>query len=400
MNLDASQQRAITAATSSRVSIVTGSAGSGKSTIIGEITRQLESNGETVQLAAFAGKAAARVREACKHPASTIHRLLAYDGRTFNAGPLSGVSIVIDESSMVDSQLMAEIVRRNPRRLILVGDEAQLPPVGRGAPFADLINLRPDLVSRLTTCYRSSEAVFQAASAIRSGGRPPMFLNTPGEHWEMQNTGNARRTQAQILEWVLSDGWDFERDIILTARNGESATEPATVRGLNTAIVDAVSPRDWKNAKERFKVDDRVMCTKNFADIDCWNGTTGTVHAVDADGGVWVRTDVPVINQAATRDAENPVYTSHVLFGKDRRASLQLAYALSVHKSQGSQFKNVIMACFERDTWGLLDRSLLYTGVTRTQSTCVVVGEVAAVWRAIDRVNMKQTVMQRLADEG
>lgn len=396
MKFDASQQRAIDRATSSRVSIITGGAGSGKTTLIKAITETLETNGETVALAAFAGKAAARVREACQHPASTIHRMLGYDGKRFNAGDLRDTSVILDESSMIDSQLMAEIVTRNPRRLILVGDQAQLPPVGRGQPFHDLIAMRPDLVSTLTTCYRATEAVFQAASTIRGGGRPPMCLTTPGEHWEIRNTGDRARTQAQILEWVTADGWDFERDILLVARNGESNADPCTVRGLNAAITDALAPRDTKT---RLVVGDRVMNTKNMPDLDVWNGTTGTVHAVDQDGGIWVRTDVPVINVAATTDERNPKYTSHVLFGKDRRGALQLAYAVTVHKSQGSQFRNVIVACFDSDTWGLLDRSLLYTGVTRTQSTCVVVGQASAVWRAVDLVHNKQTVMQRLAAE-
>lgn len=396
MKLDASQLRAIEHACTHRVSIITGGAGTGKSTIIKTITDTLEANGETVALCAFAGKAAARVREACQHPASTIHRMLLFDGTRFNLGTLSDTSVIVDESSMVDSQLLAAIVERNPRRLVLVGDQAQLPPVGRGQPFHDLITLRPALVSTLTTCYRATEAVYQAASTIRNGGRPPMCLSTAGEHWEIRNTGDAARTQSEILKRVLSADWDFERDILLVARNGNGPSEPGTVLGLNAAIVSAVAPRD---AKTRFVVGDRVINTKNMPELDVWNGTTGTVHAVDQDGGVWVRTDTPVLKNPLAPSERVPQYTSHVLFGKEIRASLQLAYALTVHKSQGSQFRNVLLACFERDTWGLLDRSLLYTGVTRTQARCDVVGQVSAVWRAVDRVHNKRTVMQQLAAE-
>lgn len=221
-----------------------------------------------------------------------------------------------------------------------------------------------------------------------------MEAHSEGETWTMLNTGDAKRTQAQIMAWVEAGHIDFEQDLILCARNGDNDTEPCTVRGLNSAIVDLISPR---KEKQKFNVGDRVINTKNLPDMDVWNGTTGTVHAVDQDGGVWVRTDIPVIDWNKTTDERKPQYTSHVLFSRDNRKHLQLAYALTVHKSQGSQYRHVIMACFNRDSWGLLDRSLLYTGVTRTKVACCVVGELSAVWAAIDKVNHKNTVLQQLS---
>ncbi len=389
MKFDKSQTDAIAAATTNRFSVITGSAGTGKTTIIKAITDQLESRGETVALAAFAGKAAARVREACDHPATTIHRMLGYNGKRFMEGDLSYRSVILDEASMIDALLMAEIIRRKPRRLCLVGDPSQLPPVGRGQPYHDIINLRPDIVSTLTTCYRATEAVYQAASVIRSGGRPTLFTESPGEKWTMMNTGSAARTHKMILEWVEADMFDFENDIILVARNGETADEPCTVRGLNAAISQILRPRDEKT---KFVKGDRVMNLKNLPAIDCWNGTTGTVHEVDIDGGIWIRLDTPAIIEG------NP--TMHVLFGKDIRRHLQLAYAVTVHKSQGSQHRRVLFAAFRRDTWGLLDRSLLYTAVTRTKQACAVVGELGAVWAAIEKLNHKRTCMQVIAEQG
>jgi exodeoxyribonuclease V alpha subunit len=220
-----------------------------------------------------------------------------------------------------------------------------------------------------------------------------MEARSDGERWTMTNTGDPARTQVQILEWVEAGAFDWQSDVILVARNGETATDPCTVRGLNTAIVDMISPRD---SKTKFRTGDRVINTKNLPALDVWNGTTGTVHAVDQDGGIWVRTDVPVIDHGKTKDERAPVYTEHVLFGRDVRSNLQLAYALTVHKAQGSQYRNVLVACFQRDGWGLLDRALLYTAVTRTKSACAVVGELAAVWAAIDKTNGKRTVMQIL----
>ena len=397
MKLDSSQTAAIEHACRTPFSIVKGNAGSGKTTIIKAITERLEASGESVALCAFAGKAAARIREACQHPASTIHRMLGYNGRVFQCETLAGISVIVDEASMIDSMLLAEIIRREPKRLCLVGDPAQLAPVGRGQPFHDLITLRPDLVASLTTCYRATEAVYQAATVIREGGRPPLSAESPGEKWTITNTGDAKQTQRQILEWISGDVFDFETDVILCARNGETDKDPCTVKGLNAAIVDLISPRDGKN---KFNVGDRVINTKNMPEMDVWNGTTGTVHAVDIDGGIWVKTDIPVIDQSKTTDERNPIYTERVLFGKENKKHLQLAYAMTVHKSQGSQYRHVLIACFNRDGWGLLDRSLLYTAVTRTKSACCVVGEVSAVWRAIDKVNHKKTIIQQLAEMG
>jgi exodeoxyribonuclease V alpha subunit len=391
--LDKIQLKAVDAACCSAFSIITGGAGVGKTTIIKEITTRLEANGERVLLCAFAGKAAARLREACEHPASTIHRMLKFNGSEFALESLSGSTVIVDEASMVDSLLMAEVMNRTPARMVLVGDPAQLPPVGRGQPFHDIINLRPDLVSTLTTCYRATEAVYQAANVIRSGGRPPMQAESENEKWSITNTGNAERTQSTILRWVKAGAFDFEQDIILVARNGENDAEPCTVRGLNKAIVDAISPRDEKT---KFVKGDRVINTKNLIELDVWNGTTGTVHEVDIDGGVWVHTDTPVIDVAKSEGSSETVYTDYVLFSKENRKHLQLAYALTVHKAQGSQARNVCMVALQRDTHCLLDRSLLYTGVTRTKQACVVVGEVAAVYSAIDKVGHKRTVLQQL----
>jgi exodeoxyribonuclease V alpha subunit len=396
MKLDSTQIAAVSHACSSRFSIITGGAGTGKTTIIREITTRLESRGEKVALAAFAGKAAARIREACEHPASTVHRLLQYNGKAYLNPTLDGVSLIIDEASMLDAPLCAEVMKRNPRRLCLVGDAAQLAPVGRGMPFHNLLELRPDTVATLTKCYRATEAVYQAASAIRSGSRPPLSLTSDGERWSMQNTGNPEQTQREIMRWVEAGFFDFEKDVILCARNGENDQEPGTVRGLNRAIADLLLPRDEKT---KFVVGDRIMNLVNWPEKDVWNGTCGAVHAIDTDNCIWMRTDIPVIDMEKTRDEANPVYTSHVLFDKEHRKNLQLAYALTVHKSQGSQHRNVCFAAFNRDSWGLLDRSLLYTAVTRTKEACVVVGELSAVYAAVGKKNVKRTVLQVIGEQ-
>jgi exodeoxyribonuclease V alpha subunit len=400
MQFDSAQLAAIEAGCSKRFAVITGGAGTGKTTIIKAIATSLIDKGYNVTLCAFAGKAAARLRQATGLPTSTIHRMLQYDGAGFRAEAFSDNTIIIvDEASMVSADLFAEIVERNPMRLILVGDPAQLPPVGRGQPFHDIIKLNPEIVHELTRCYRATEAVFKAATAIRNGQRPLEHDKTEGERWDIINTGNAATTQAELLKWVDADHIDFEQDIILVPRNGENDEAASTVRGLNRAIAQLFDRKEniIRETSWALRKGDRVINTKNFPLLDVWNGTTGTVHEIDIDGGIWVTLDEPAIDHARTKDEKNPVMTDKVLFGKTEKKSLQLAYALSTHKSQGSQYRRVIFVALMRDSFNLLDRSLIYTAITRTREQCVVVGEVAAFYAGINKRIEKRTVLQQLA---
>lgn len=398
IQLDADQERAVVFALSADFCVINGGAGTGKTTIIDELTRRLTNQGETVRLCAFAGKAAARLKEVTKREASTIHRLLGSNGISFLAGDLIGITVIIDEASMVSSDLLAEICKRKPKRLILVGDEAQLPPVGKGQPFHDLINLRPDAVANLKTCYRATEAVYQAATAIRNGQMPEIHSATASEKWDIIQTGNGRLTEKAILEWVKSGHIDFDNDILLCPRNGGDKNAPpdSTVASLNEEIVKLVNPR---STDEKICAGDRVINTKNFAEENVWNGTTGKVLSVDVDGSAWVRLDVPIQDKARSGqdDSGNPFYTDTVLFTREMKKHLQLAYALTVHKSQGSQYRRVIFIALDRDCHMLLDRPLLYTAVTRTKEQCVVAGQISAVQKAIQTYRAKRTVIQELA---
>lgn len=393
MTFDEIQLQAISRAVSSPFHIINGAAGCGKTTIIREITDRLTERGEKVSLCAFAGKAAARLREATGYEASTVHRMLGSNGVKFMRGTLKGSTVILDEASMVASDLMAEIVRRDPDRFILVGDQAQLPPVGKGQPFHDLIALMPDKVTTLRTCYRNQEAVYHNAMLLREGVMPEMFQESPRERWSIKQTGDADQTHKWLLNVVRSGGVDFDEDIILVPRNGENAEQACTVEGLNRDIVNMVNPRPDPSVK--FQVGDRVINGKNFSDEDVWNGTTGKVSAVDQSGCAWVHLDTPCLDVQAS-SPDHPVYRSKVLFSKEMMKHLSLAYALTVHKAQGSSYRNVLFVALNRDAHALLDRSLLYTAVTRTREKCCVVGQKNAVWQAIKTVRPKRTVIQEV----
>lgn len=395
IELDQSQIEAVEQATKRRFTIINGGAGCGKTTIIREIAGRLSDRGEKVALCAFAGKAAARLKEATGRPATTIHSLLGSDGVKFREPPFPERTVIVDESSMVNSCLLAEIVRRKPRRLILVGDQAQLAPVGPGQPFHDIIGIYPETVHTLTTCYRNSEAVFKAATAIRNGRMPLLHDRSDNETWDVYNTGGEAETQQVILDWVQKGVFDFEQDIILTYRKGDRSKEtgeipPCTVDRLNEEIVKIVNPRSSDETR-KFLPGDRVINTKNNPDKDVWNGTTGTVHAIDEDGKMWLRLDIPI------PDPVHPGETlDRVLLTRDEQKELHHAYALTVHKAQGSQYRKVLFVCLNRDRYHL-DRSLVYTAVTRTKQSCIIVGQVEALTQSLWNIKSKQTVIQLVA---
>ena len=389
MELDPTQVDAVNHAVNHQFAIITGGAGTGKTTIIKEIISQIKGD---ILLCAFAGKAAARVKEATGRYASTIHSMLGFKGTEFTVGDLHGKTVIVDEASMVDSDLMARIIERKPDRLILVGDQAQLPPVGKGQPFHDIIAHNPEVVANLTKCFRNKEAVFKAATSIRNGEMPQLSDKSESEQWDVIATPNPEKAQEAILEWVKQGFIDFDTDIILAPKNGDKDA-PCTIIGLNEAIVNLVNPRTFEG--EKWKVGDRVINTQNNPEKDVWNGTTGMIHSIDFDGKMFIKLDDPIVDQARSK-GDKTVYTDLVLFDKDMVKELQLAYALTVHKSQGSQYKRVVFCCLTRDNFSL-NRSLIYTAVTRTKEQCIVVGQPAALQRGIATVQQKQTVLQELA---
>lgn len=392
ITLDNNQLAAIDKATAPGLSIITGGAGTGKTTIIKELATRLQAAGHPVLLAAFAGKAAARIKEATGFEASTIHRMLGWMGDRFTCGHLRGQTVIIDEASMVSSTLLAEITSRHPDRLVLVGDAAQLPPVGEGQPFHDIIRFFPQKVSYLTTCYRATEAVFKAATAIRNGDQPLMQDESEHEKWRMVSTGDARATHQYILNLAKQGYLDFSQDIVLTPRNDDEANGAAAIIPLNKDLVEIANPRDAED-DGRFKAGDRVLNTKNLPSLDIWNGTTATVMAVEPKGRLYIKTDYPVLADDGTK-------TTEVTVPKDEVKNFRHAYALTVHKSQGSQYRKVVFVVLQRDAFALLDRSMIYTGVTRAKQECLVVGELRAFADAIRRNTSKATVFQQLAKLG
>lgn len=395
---DETQLAAVKFAIQHKGAIINGGAGAGKTSVIKMIVRGIQAAYPrlSIKLCAPTGKAAARLKEASGIEATTIHVMLCSQGNEiFKAGPLDQCAIIVDESSMVDSALLAEIVKRNPARLILVGDQAQLTPVGRGQPFHDIIDTAPELVRTLTKCYRNTEAVFQAATQIRGGNLPPRHAKSENENWVVVPANNPNEIQEVICRWAEDGYLDFEKDIVLCPKNGkrndDDHFQEATVNSLNEELLQIDRKKRGQSSNEKFLPGDRVINTKNTPDAHVWNGTTGTVHSVTDDGKeLFVKLDIPVT------EADGKIIET-VHFDKEMVKNLFHAYALTVHKSQGSQYRKVVVTILARDAFQL-DRSMIYTGVTRTKSECIIVGDYNTLARGIGNVKRKQTVMQCLRE--
>lgn len=385
MQLNHEQEKAIDIATSSKISWISGGAGCGKTTIVKEIADKVK---EPV-LVAPTGKAAARLREASGLPTSTIHSRLQFIGDAFLGGNLSGQNWIIDESSMVDSRLMYEIVKREPESITLVGDFAQLQPVGPGAPFFDIVKHYPELGQDLKICYRNKESIFQAAMEVRRGEMPGKSYESLGEIWEISPIKNAEDAHNLILGMVRQGKLDFEQDIIICCRNGEGDNPaPCTVRSLNRDIADIILPR---GEKEKWKVGDRIICRKNFSSKDIWNGTTGTITAVTYDKkGLYVRGDIPFMTSKGPQE--------EVLWEGEVLKESQLAYAITSHRSQGSQYRKIVFVINNND-FIMLSRSLIYTAITRAQKECHVIGSLTAFCQGINNIADKDTAFKLIEHE-
>lgn len=373
MQLDESQVQAVTAARDNPHCFITGGAGTGKTTIIKAIADDMEH----CELMAPTGKAAARLKEATGYDACTIHRALMWTGDEFMRHGDFSSPVIVDESSMVDSWLLARLLDFHPPKIILVGDSAQLAPVGHGQPFHDLLKIRPDLTHTLIHCWRAQGAVHKAAQAIREGKHPETNDKSGGEAFRLQETGNAKKTVAQLIKWVEQGHFDPTQDIILSARYGDGE-EDGGIDSINKAVRAIVNP-----SLEKWAVGDRVLNCKNFSDLDYWNGDLGTITDIDTDGFPWVTLD---------RNSESPV-----LCRKEQTKELKHAYCLSIHKSQGSQFRRVYLVVL-KNHWHMLSRSLVYTGVTRAQKGCMVIGQLSAFYHALNELKPKRTILQHLGE--
>ncbi|HEY8449573.1 MAG TPA: ATP-dependent RecD-like DNA helicase [Bacillota bacterium] len=397
--LDPLQRTAVRMALSHSLTIVTGGPGTGKSTTARALIACVErlDASSRVLLAAPTGRAARRLAELTGRPAATIHRLLevtadaagAPDRSLFRRDedhPLDGELLIVDEASMLDLPLAAALFRAVPdgMRVVLIGDVDQLPPIGPGNVLQDLITAGVACV-RLERVYRQGEAsrILDAAHQVRQGSLPEDIISSAVEADPTQ-AGKDWASGGELLWYPCANGQRAaELVVALTAAalaSGLSAAEvqvlsplrrgPAGVTALNRLLQARLNPDapGLRRGERDFRVGDKVMCTRNDygkgAD-GIFNGQVGFITRVEADiARIWVDFDGEVVE-----------YTD------DELADLELAYCMTVHKAQGSEFDTVIL-CLLDEHRPLLRRNLLYTAITRARHRLLLVASLEALRRA------------------
>ena len=377
------QREAVRLVLREAVAVITGGPGVGKTTVLRTVLGVLDKLHLHTVLAAPTGRAAQRLGEAASREAGTLHRLLQYQPATgFNRNrrhPLEGDVFVVDEVSMVDVPLMAAFLDALPEfaRILFVGDADQLPSVGPGTVLADLLESRVVPATRLTEIFRQAAAsrIVSAAHAVNHG-QVPDLAPAKGSDCIFLARPDAEATLETVIHLVRDRlpqglGVDALDDVqVLTPMNrGLLGTTE-----LNRRLQDALNPpSEFKAEVERygaiFRRGDKVIQLRNNYDKQVYNGDVGRIVAIDFEPTrVWVRFDDQRV----------------VDYDPNELDEVRHAYAVTIHKSQGSEFPVVVVPLVMQH-FVLLQRNLLYTGLTRGKRQVVLVGEERALRAAVQR---------------
>lgn len=406
IRLEEEQIRAVESAAENGVCIITGGPGTGKTTIINTIVRMFEASGFEIALAAPTGRAAKRITETSGFEAKTLHRLLEYsrlgegdEGMYFardEESPLEADVVIVDEASMIDILLMKALLcaMKPGSRLVLVGDADQLPPVGAGNVLRDMIDSEMVHTVKLNRIFRQAQESLIVVNAHRiNHGEYPYYNEKDKDFFFLRKAGEQR-----ILETILDlcstrlpayyEGLDPVRDIqvISPVKKGLTGTI-----NLNKELQETLNPpREDLNEKQigsrLFREGDKVMQIRNNYDIawrriddfsegeGIFNGDIGFIQRID-----------PEMNEITVVFEE----TRAAVYDATRFDELELAYAVTVHKSQGSEYPLVVMPM----TWIppiMATRNLLYTGVTRARKMVTLVGDPAVMNQMVDNNRITQ----------
>ena len=393
------QRQAVEQAASRQVMLLTGGPGTGKTTCLRGVLALFEAMGMETALAAPTGRAAKRLGELCSTDASTIHRLLetGFDPHTGQLvftrneyDPLEVDAVIVDEVSMVDVPLMAALLSalRDDCRLVLVGDPDQLPSVGPGNLFSDLIRSQVVPTVRLTEIFRQAaqSAIVRNAHQVNQGVLPNLRENR-GDFFFLRrrDAQSAAETIVDLCRRRLPENMGIPADQI-------QVLSPTRRRGTGTAVLNqalqaALNPPDEKKGERRFgdwifRAGDRVMQVKNNYDI-LWRedgGTDSGMGMFNGDIGV-IRT---VDRECIMVDFDGKI----VEYSPDMLGELEPAFAVTVHKAQGSEYRAVILAALDGAPM-LMTRGVLYTAITRAKELFIIVGDDQAVERMV--ANNRQT---------
>lgn len=385
IELDETQKEAVKKAATEKILIITGSPGTGKSTILNVAINYFEQLGKTVTVGAPTGRAAKRLTEATGRQAKTIHRLLKYQPKINRFlkdenNPIDTDLLIIDEASMIDIRLFKSLLKavKKSTRLVLVGDIDQLPSVGPGNILSDIISSKSFEVVRLEHIYRQEgkSRIIYNAHRIRDGIYPELKKSGYNDFFFIDETD-----PEQVIETIvglLSDripksfGYDPFIDIQVIVPTNKGIVG---VNNLNLRIQEKLNKNRLfvQRGLYEFRLGDRVIQLKNNYEKEVFNGDIGFVKEIDLEMKV------------LTIEFEKRL-VSYDFYDLDQ---ISLSYAISIHKSQGSEFKCVIIPILTSH-YLLLQRNLLYTALTRAKELAILIGSQKAIYIAVNKNMVEQ----------
>ncbi len=356
-----------------RVAVITGGPGTGKTTLIRSINAILEASGKRIILAAPTGRASRRLSDIVQRDARTIHRLLGYSFKkeSFEKdqdNPIDTDAVIIDEASMVDTFLMSHLIKAIPvtAMLILVGDVFQLPSVGPGNVLEDIITSEIVPVFYLTKVFRQAteSPIIMNAHMIRQGEYPDLDQTTQGEELsefyfiERNDPDSIVDTIVKLCSQSIPGKFGFDATKEIQVLTPMHKGVVGTIN-LNKLLQKALnkSPSQLNIMGNAYKTGDKVMHLKNNYLKDVFNGDIGTIRAIDED----------------TKQVAVDYDGREVIYDSDEMHELSLAYAISVHKSQGSEYPAVVVPITTHH-YIMLQRNLLYTAITRGKKLVILIG--------------------------
>jgi exodeoxyribonuclease V alpha subunit len=373
------QWSAVRAAFAARVSVLTGGPGVGKTVCTAAIVAEATRANASVALCAPTGRAARRLEDATGHEASTIHRMLEWmPGREPAFGParpLPADLVIVDESSMLNLRMMEVLLAglAESTHVVFVGDADQLPPIGAGRPFDDLIESGVAPVVRLTQIFRqAARSMITTAAHEINQGRQPHLEPRDGQERDFFfiDRADPQRALETVVEVVAERapgryGVDPIRDVQVLAPMYRGLVG---LDALNERLQAELNPDGARALSDRFRIGDRLIQTRNSHDLGLMNGSI-----------VFLRDDDLEAEEIVVDTEDGPLTIPYGDTG-----TLRLAYAISVHKAQGCEVPIVVSVC-HRSHARMLTRPLVYTAITRARRTCVLVGDRGALAMAVGR---------------
>jgi exodeoxyribonuclease V alpha subunit len=396
-----SQQEAIALAVRSKVLVITGGPGTGKTTLVRGILAALDESGLRVVLAAPTGRAARRLGESTEREARTLHRLLEADPergwfRRHAGRPLEADLVIVDEASMIDTQLLAALLAALPPEaaLVLVGDVDQLPSIGPGQVLADVIASGAVPVIRLTEIFRQAaeSGIVRNAHRINQGELPAFARGEDGQLADFYGIRVAGPEDAEVklLELIMERiperfGIDplTELQVLTPMNRGRMGTQ--SLNELLQRHLNPDPPLSLLRGQTRFALGDKVMQLENDYEREVYNGDIGRITGLNP----------------STSALEVTMDGRPLAYGADEIDQLALAYAVTVHKAQGSEYPAVVVPLL-RQHGRMLRRNLLYTAITRARHLVVLLTEPDALERAVwNTTDLRRITLlrQRLMDE-